>query len=98
MDGITGTVDQSHFYADLANGQVNTATDTAQNGEVHNMDTLKQGDKGQQVKVLQKLLGGIIVDGDFGAKTTAAVDAYQTKNKLTVDGIVGPKTWDKLLV
>lgn len=32
----------------------------------------------------------------FGAKTEAAVEAYP-KNKLTVDGIVGPKTWDELL-
>lgn len=95
VDGITGTVDQSHFYTDLATGKVTTATNTTK--EVHDMDTLKQGDKGQQVKVLQKLLGGMTVDGSFGAKTEAAVETYQTKNGLIVDGIVGPKTWDKLL-
>ena len=32
------------------------------------------------------------VDGIYGAKTKAAVKAFQKKNKLTVDGVVGPKT------
>lgn len=32
------------------------------------------------------------VDGIFGAKTKAAVKAFQKKNGLAVDGIVGPKT------
>ncbi len=59
--------------------------------------TLKRGTKGQQVKVLQKLLGGLPVGGAFGAKTEARVIAYQKKKKLTPDGVVGPKTWDSLL-
>ena len=59
--------------------------------------TLKRGAKGQQVKVLQKLLGGLPVGGAFGAKTEARVIAYQKKKKLTPDGVVGPKTWDSLL-
>lgn len=32
------------------------------------------------------------VDGDFGAKTEAAVRDFQSKNKLVVDGIVGKNT------
>ena len=32
------------------------------------------------------------VDGIYGTKTKAAVKYFQQKNKLTVDGIVGPKT------
>jgi lysozyme len=36
------------------------------------------------------------VDGVFGAKTEAAVKAYQKRHGLTVDGVVGPKTWAKL--
>ena len=33
------------------------------------------------------------VDGIYGAKTKAAVKAYQSANGLTADGIVGRKTW-----
>lgn len=62
-----------------------------------NMATLKRGAKGQQVKVLQKLLGGLPVGGAFGAKTESAVKAYQKKHGLKVDGVAGPNTWAKLL-
>jgi peptidoglycan hydrolase-like protein with peptidoglycan-binding domain len=37
------------------------------------------------------------VDGYFGTKTLTAVRQYQKANGLTVDGIVGKKTWEKLL-
>ena len=59
--------------------------------------TLKRGAKGQQVKVLQKLLGGLPVGGAFGAKTEAKVIAYQKKKKLPATGIVDARTWDSLL-
>ena len=34
------------------------------------------------------------VDGRFGAMTEAAVRTLQQDFNLTVDGIVGPQTWD----
>jgi N-acetylmuramoyl-L-alanine amidase len=37
-------------------------------------------------------------DGIFGAGTENAVKSFQRHHGLTVDGIVGKKTWDKLLV
>jgi peptidoglycan hydrolase-like protein with peptidoglycan-binding domain len=37
------------------------------------------------------------VDGSFGPNTEAAIKAYQAKNGLEVDGIVGPETWAKLM-
>ncbi len=35
-------------------------------------------------------------DGDFGSETESTVKAFQKKNKLQADGIVGPDTWKKL--
>lgn len=62
--------------------------------------TLKIGSKGPDVKELQQLLNSkgysLIVDGDFGPSTQAAVKNFQRANGLTDDGIVGPKTWEKL--
>ena len=53
---------------------------------------LKNGSRGNDVKELQKALGGLSVDGIFGAKTLAKVKSYQKSKKLTQDGIVGQAT------
>ncbi|NEE15068.1 peptidoglycan-binding protein, partial [Streptomyces sp. SID7499] len=36
------------------------------------------------------------VDGGFGSVTTRAVRAYQSVNRLVVDGEAGPVTWRAL--
>ncbi|MBR5583116.1 MAG: N-acetylmuramoyl-L-alanine amidase [Lachnospiraceae bacterium] len=64
--------------------------------------TVKSGSNNQHVKDLQWLLKNkhgytLTIDGDFGAKTKAAVIAFQKKHGLVADGIVGTKTWNKLL-
>ena len=53
--------------------------------------TLKQGNKGTQVKCLQTLLN-INSDGIFGPKTKASVILFQKSHGLTPDGVFGPKT------
>lgn len=62
--------------------------------------TLRCGDSGEAVVYLQTLLRDagdtIPVDGKFGQKTEAAVRAFQQAEGLTVDGIVGAKTWAAL--
>ncbi len=58
--------------------------------------TLRYNDKGQYVKELQQLLD-IKNDGIFKSKTEEAVRKYQKNHGLTVDGVVGSKTWSKLL-
>ncbi|HTV71183.1 MAG TPA: peptidoglycan-binding domain-containing protein [Rhizobiaceae bacterium] len=62
---------------------------------------LSLGAKGPSVERLQKALSAagakITADSDFGPKTKAAVIAFQKKNGLTADGVVGPYTWDALL-
>ena len=64
------------------------------------MKTLKKGDKGDEVKILQELLNkagyNLVVDSDFGNKTHNSVLAYQKSKSLVADGVVGPKTWEAL--
>ena len=62
---------------------------------------LRQGSKGGEVKEVQrrlKLWGYYngSVDGVFGAGTRAAVIAFQKKNGLTADGVVGKSTYRAL--
>jgi peptidoglycan hydrolase-like protein with peptidoglycan-binding domain len=45
--------------------------------------------------MLQRALG-IEDDGDFGPNTKKAVIAFQKKNGLYADGIVGKNTWARL--
>ena len=61
---------------------------------------LKKGMTGKDVEALQAVLiakgyscGSYGSDGDFGSATEKAVINYQTDRKLTVDGIVGEKTF-----
>lgn len=60
------------------------------------MQTLKRGSKGDEVKVLQYLLGSLTPDGIFGISTESMVKGYQDRNQLEDDGIVGKRTWEKL--
>jgi peptidoglycan hydrolase-like protein with peptidoglycan-binding domain len=53
---------------------------------------LSSGTEGRQVKLLQKALGGIHVDGLFGPETEEAVRTFQSSKGLSVDGVVGPQT------
>lgn len=63
--------------------------------------TIKQGARGEVVTQLQSFLASagssLKIDGIFGSGTASAVRAFQKKYGLAVDGIVGPKTWEKLL-
>ena len=68
---------------------------------VPDMPMLYRGCTGDAVKTLQEKLNAKgfdsgNVDGIFGAKTHAAVTAFQKANSLGVDGIVGKLTWAKL--
>ncbi len=63
--------------------------------------TLYVGDRGENVRVMQtrlKELGYLTgtVDGIFGRETLRAVERFQSYNNLSVDGIAGAKTLNKL--
>jgi GH25 family lysozyme M1 (1,4-beta-N-acetylmuramidase) len=95
LNGVTN-VDMNAYMNTLANFQAQVTTGAMAGSE----PTLVEGDTGPAVQTLQTRLNvwgaTLTVDGDFGALTLAAVKAFQTEQKLTVDGIVGPQTWAAL--
>lgn len=62
---------------------------------------LERGSKGAAVKTMQYMMTArgyaLTVDGDFGSVTETKVRAFQKSRDITVDGVVGPVTWSKLL-
>lgn len=58
--------------------------------------TVRYGSTGTYVKTLQQRLGGLTVDGVFGARTLTKVKTFQQAHHLVADGIVGPLTWTAL--
>lgn len=88
VNGISGNVDLDIRYNDPAKDNIA-------------YPVLRKGSNGVYVEVLQKKLNdaghNLDVDGDFGKKTLEAVKDYQKVNGLVVDGIVGVKTWEKLI-
>ena len=65
------------------------------------MKTLKYRSQGNEVYMLEELLlelgYEVYVSNYFGKDTDKAVRDFQSKNQLVIDGVVGPKTWSKLL-
>ena len=89
-DGVAGAKTQAALYANSAiKNKVATST------------TLKQGVISDAVRVLQERLIALgyltgKADGNFGAKTSLALIAFQTRNGLSGDGIAGSNTLAKI--
>lgn len=71
------------------------------------LPTLKNGSKSEAVKGLKNALMtraddfGLFdrpLSEDFGPKTDKAVRSFQHNTGLSADGVVGPKTWEALVV
>jgi peptidoglycan hydrolase-like protein with peptidoglycan-binding domain len=58
--------------------------------------TLGPGSRGAAVRVLQRGLGGLAVDGVFGSVTQDKVVALQRSMALPPTGVVTPEVWDVL--
>ena len=91
---LTGSIQLWHKSTSSGGGSYYAPT-------VPDMPMLYSGCTGDAVKTLQEKLNAKgfdsgNVDGIFGAKTYAAVTAFQKANSLGVDGIVGKLTWAKL--
>ena len=112
VDGIAGRVTLTRLETLLSGGKTASAaqtttaapaqTTTSSSTTVSAVSrTLYPGYTGDDVKLVQqqlKLLGYYTgsVDGKYGTSTTSAVSAFQRSAGLTVDGIAGKKTFDKL--
>ena len=103
-DGVVGRTTWNKLYEvynDIANRLLSPSL---RPGEYPGL--LRNGSTGTAVRELQFYLylmsayqssiPSVSIDGRFGAATEAAVRAYQRFAGLTVDGIVGRKTWDSL--
>src|SRR5690606_42125535 len=87
--------------AGVACAQVRIQNDPMGFSRETRMKTVKKGiSPKSDVYILQAFLKAsgyaIETDGDFGAGTTAALQAFQRDNGLIVDGVAGPKTWSVL--
>jgi peptidoglycan hydrolase-like protein with peptidoglycan-binding domain len=62
---------------------------------------VQSGATGPAVQAVQSQIDSrvdiLVVDGDFGPQTDSAVGSFQGTIGLTVDGIVGPLTWNALI-
>jgi peptidoglycan hydrolase-like protein with peptidoglycan-binding domain len=63
---------------------------------------VRRGARNHPVRTLQYLLRArgerVDINGVFGAGTETAVRAFQARERLVVDGVVGPLTWRALAV
>ena len=99
LSGVFSSATPRHAVTNTVptHARITTAASTATKPTAAPSGPLKPGDRGSEVKVLQRALASLgyspgAVDGDYGASTQRAVARFQNVSKLTSDGILGPKT------
>ena len=100
---VTGVTDAAVWKALIADKPVTTTTTSgstvtslATAFTPYKSTVLRYGSTGTAVKVLQRGLGGLTVDGSFGPMTLSAVKAFQTSRRLSATGVVDAATWKAL--
>ena len=100
VDGIIGTATWNALYERFLG--INQATGLAVS---YPGTPLKIGSRGDNVRLVQEYLNAlagayplprVTVDGIYGSATENAVTAFQRLFGLAADGIVGPRTWERL--
>lgn len=96
-DGIAGPQTLGRLYMD----NFTAKTEDKQTMSASITSTLKQGSRGNQVKVLQQRLNELgynagTPDGIYGARTRNAVATFQRINGMSSDGIAGYMTVNRL--
>lgn len=95
---VINRLDKAQHIADLGKqfwGAI-SYTDDGQAGQAKHRPILREGAEGEDVRFLQRYLG-VSTDGEFGPMTEHVVIAFQADKGLAADGVVGRKTWEKLL-
>ncbi len=105
-DGIVGMMTWNRLndiYSTISSGCIPTS---GAGDEAYPSTPVRQGQSGDNVRYIQNTLNIIrtvfpqiprlSVDGRFGGQTLSAVQAFQRIAGLTVDGIVGRNTWNRL--
>ncbi len=90
QDGVAGATTLSKLYSTTASPAPTAAPSPTPS-------LLRQGDKSEAVKAMQRTLIDLgylngTADGVFGAQTFLALKAFQSNNGLPADGVAGEKT------
>ncbi|MCT2583327.1 peptidoglycan DD-metalloendopeptidase family protein [Actinophytocola gossypii] len=105
--GATGNVTGPHLHFEIHTGGLGSTTNPVTYLRARGVDlgggwsSIDPGAAGATVVVIQYLMNqrghDLVVDGDYGSISVAAVKRFQSASGLVADGQVGPKTWPKLV-
>jgi peptidoglycan hydrolase-like protein with peptidoglycan-binding domain len=91
VDGIWGPGSQAHSE-DCDHG---VSGGTAVEDDAYPGTPVKRGSRGEAAKKVQGVIGAK-QDGWIGPASERRIKAWQRRNGLLADGVVGPKTWAKM--
>lgn len=105
--GTTGNVTGPHLHFETHTGGLGGIVDPVGFMNERGVDlgggwsAIDAGAAGDVVETIQYLMrhrgSSLVVDGDYGAKSVAAVESFQSSKGLHADGQVGPRTWPVLV-